>query len=81
MSYQDLVPILKHFAYVRIQGLNTQTTTPILARDGLNRAKFGHPKKSDNGSAAENEAQHESRQVLFSNIAYLLTILMDYAHA
>ena len=53
VSYQDLVPILDHFAYVRIRGLNTQTTTHILARDSLNSVKFGHPKKSENGSAAE----------------------------
>ena len=36
--------------------------------------------KSENGSAAENEAQPESRQMLFSKMAYLLTILLNYAH-
>ena len=43
--------------------------------------KFGHPKKSENGSAAENEAQRESRQVIFSKMASLLAILLIYAHA
>ena len=81
VSYQDLVPILDHFVYVRIRGLNTQTTAHILARDSLNSAKFGHPKKSENGSAAENEAQRESRQVIFSKMAFLLAILLIYAHA
>ena len=77
----ESIPIPDHFAYVRIRGLNTQTTAHILARDSLNSAKFGHPKKSENGCAAENKAQCESRQVLFSRMAYLLTIFMNYAHA
>ena len=56
-------------------------TRELLARDSLNSAKFGHPKNSENGSTAENEAQRESRQVIFSKMVSLSAILLIYAHA